>query len=310
MKDFVILADSTCDLSEDILGYFGVCDYIKAHAYFSDGRDYAVDLNWSSISREEFYKTLSESNIQVTTSPASLGEYLDAFRSYAEKGYDILSMSLSSKISSTYQIASKAAQEIQEEFPDCRIYCLDSYRMSSAFGLIAIYAYNMKNEGKTFDEIVEAIEEMKYRVHLMGPIDDLMFVAKRGRISKGKAIFGSFAGVKPMGDCNPDGYVTVVSKVKGVPKALAATVEYVKRMAIDIEDQFVVVSHSNREEYANTLKTMIEDTLHPKKVFITDSFMGSGANIGPGMIGAYFLGNKVSEDMSVEKETMGAILGK
>jgi fatty acid-binding protein DegV len=81
-------------------------------------------------------------------------------------------------------------------------------------------------------------------------------------------------------------------------------------MATDVEEQFIVVSHSNREEYANTLKSMIEETLHPKKVFITDSYMGSGANIGPGMIGVYFLGDKVSEDMTFEKETINAILGK
>ena len=205
VKDFVILADSTCDLSEEILEQFNVSDYIKAHAHFSDGRDFSVNLNWNEISREEFYKTLSDNKIQVTTSPASLGEYLDVFRAYAERGYDILSMSLSSKISSTFEIASNAAAEIQREFPDCKIYCFDSYRMSSAFGLIAIYAYHMKNEGKSLGEIVNVIENMKYNVHLMGPIDDLMFVAKRGRISKGKAIFGSLAGVKPMGDCNSDG---------------------------------------------------------------------------------------------------------
>jgi len=310
MKDFVILADSTCDLSEEILKEFGVSDYMKAHAYFSDGRDFSVRLNWQELGREEFYKTLSGSKIQVTTSPASLGEYLAAFRAYAEKGYDILSMSLSSKISSTFEIASKAAEEIRKDFPDCRIYCFDSYRMSSAFGLIALYAYQMKNEGKSFDEIVNFIEEIKYRVHLMGPIDDLMFVAKRGRISKGKAIFGSFAGVKPMGDCNADGYVTILSKVKGIPKALDVTVEYVRRIATDIEDQFVIVSHSNREEYANTLKGMIEERLKPKKVFVTDSFMGSGANIGPGMIGVYFLGNKISDDMTLEKNTINEILGK
>lgn len=310
MKDFVILADSTCDISESILGEFGVSDYIKAHAYFSDGRDFQVNLNWNDMSCEEFYKTLSGDKIKVTTSPASLGEYINAFRAYAEKGVDILSLSLSSKISSTFEIASKAAEEIKKEFPDCRIYCFDSFRMSSAFGLIALYAYDMKNQGKSFDEIVDFIEEMKYRVHLIGPIDDLMFVAKRGRISKGKAIFGSFAGVKPMGDCNADGYVTVISKVKGISKALDASVEYVKRMATDIKDQFVVVSHSNREQYALELKKKIEESLNPKKVFLTDSYMGSGANIGPGMIGIYFLGDKVSDDMTLEKETMSAILGK
>ena len=143
----------------------------------------------------------------------------------------------------------------------------------------------------------------------MGPIDDLIFVARRGRLSMGKAIMGSFAGVKPMGDCNSDGYTSVIAKVKGMNRALDVTVQYVKATATDIENQYLIVVHSNRDLYANTLKEKLE-ALSPKKIYITDVHSACGANIGPGMVGVYYLGEEVSENLEKEKEIMNKIVGK
>ena len=308
MNKYIILADVTCDLSAEIREFFGVEDYIKGHVHFSDDRDFETTLDWSNISREEFYKALSNKKLEVSTAPASPEEYYLSFKKYAEQGYDILSMSISSKISSTYNVAVGAANRVKEELPDCKIYCFDSYKMSGAFGLLVMYAHMLKNEGKSFDEVVTWLEENKHRIHQMGPIDDLIFVARRGRITMGKAIMGSFAGVKPMGDCNRDGYVSVLTKAKGINKALDLTVKYTQRAAKDIKDQYMLISHSNRPEYAEKLKALIENELEPKKVFLSDVFSGCGTNIGPGMVAVYFLGEEISEDLSAEKNIMTTLL--
>lgn len=304
MNDFIILTDVTSDMSNEIREYFGITDYVIGHVHFSDGRDYTSTLDWSNISREDFYKALSSKSIKASTAPASPEEYYECFRKYASEGYDILSISLSAKISSTFGVAEKAAARVKSEYPEREIYCFDSMRMSGSLGLLTIYAQKMKNEGKSMSEIIAWLEANKRRVHQMGPIDDLMFVARRGRISTGKAIMGSFAGVKPMGDCNSEGYVTVLTKVKGIKKALMTTVEYIRIAAIDLENNYVYITHSNRETYAEELKTMIENELHPKKVFISDVFAASGTNIGPGMVCASFMGEMISEDGSKEKEYM------
>ncbi len=310
MEKYVILADVTCDLSKEIRDAYGVEDYIQGHIHFSDGKDFKTTLDWSNISNEEFYKTLSNKKIEVSTAPASPEEYYLAFKKYAEQGYDILSMSISSKISSTYNVAAEAAKRVKEEYPECSIYCLDSYRMSGALGLLVMYAHQLKQEGKSFDEVVAWLEENKHKVHQMGPIDDLIYVARRGRITMGKAIMGSFAGVKPMGDCNREGYVSVLTKVKGINKALELTVQYLNKVAVDLENQTILISHSNRLEYAETLKGMIEDTLQVKKVYVSDVFSGCGTNIGPGMVGVYFLGESISEGLVSEKEIMNALLNR
>lgn len=304
MKKYIIIPDVNCDLSPELREKFGVRDYIHSYVHFSNGLDFQTHLDWDTMSREEFYKLLSSKQIQASTSPASPEECYNIFKSYAEQGYDILSISLSTKISSTHASAQTAAKRVQEEYPDCNIYCVDSMRMSGAIGLLTIHACEMQAAGKSMQEVVDWLEENKYKVHQMGPIDDLMFVARRGRISTGKAIFGSFAGVKPMGDCNAEGYVTVITKAKGIKKALKLTVAYIKEAATDIENQYVVISHTNREEYAMQLKEQIEAELHPKAVFVSDVFTSCGTNIGPGMIGAYFLGDPVSQDGEAEKAMM------
>ena len=308
MSNYVILADVTCDLSADIRKEFGVENYIQGHIHFSDGRDFNTTLDWTHISRDEFYKALSNKRMQVNTAPASPEEYYETFKQYAAQGVAILSMSISSKISSTYQVAAGAAERVREEYPDCTIYCFDSYKMSGAFGLLVMYAHLLQQEGKSMDEVVAWLEGNKHKVHQSGPIDDLIVVARRGRITMGKAIMGNFAGVKPIGDCTREGYVSVLGKVKGINKALDLTVRYVGRAAVDIENQYVLISHSDRQDYADKLKAMIEADLHPKKVFVSDVFSGCGTNIGPGMVGVYFLGDEISEDLSAEKAIMTELL--
>lgn len=309
MKPYVILADLTCDLSGEIREDFGVTDYVKGHISV-DGRDMESRLDWDLISKKEFYRLLGDKKVKITTAPPNPEEYCEIFTKYVTDGYAVLSMSISSKISGTYDFSCVAANRVREEHPEAEIYCFDSYRMSGAFGLLVAYAHQMKNEGKTLQQVIAWLEENKFRVHQMGPIDDLMFVARRGRITMGKAILGSFAGVKPMGDCNADGYTTVLTKAKGIKKALDVTVQYVKQTAEKIEDQFVIISHSDRDLYANTLKGMVEEELKPKKVYVCDVFAGSGSNIGPGMIGIYYLGAPISRDLSAEKEAMNRILRK
>lgn len=307
MEKYVILADVACDLSAEIREEFGITECITGHVTLPDGKDIPALLDWSQISRTDFYKALSNRG-KVTSAPANVEEYCKIFRKYVDEGYAVLSMSLSSKISSTYAFACMAAAQVREACPDANIYCLDSFRMSGAFGLLVLHAQDLKNQGKSFQEVIDWLEANKRRVHQMGPIDDLMFVARRGRITMGKAIMGSFAGIKPMGDCNTDGYVTVISKAKGIKKALRTTVRYVAQTAKNIEDQYMIISHSDREEYAMALKEQLEAAVKPKKVFVSDVFCLCGTNIGPGMVGVYYLGDDVSPDLLIEKRIIAKIM--
>ena len=309
MCKYIILPDVTCDLSPEIREYFGLTDYI--HGYVNiDGEEKPTTLDWENVKRDEFYKKLESKKHTISSAASSPEEDYRIFKKYAEDGYDIISMSISSKISVTYNTASGAARKVASEHPERKIVCIDTLRMSGSFGLLVAYACALKKEGKSFDEVVDWLLENRHKVHQMGPIDDLTFVARRGKISKGKAIFGNLIGIKPMGDSNTDGYVTVLAKVKGVEKALNVTVEYLKSMAVDIENNYVFVMHSDREKYANQLSEKIRSAVNCKGVFVSDVYSGCGTNIGPGMISCYFMGEPVSEDSSKEKDALNAAIEK
>lgn len=303
MKKFIVLPDLTCDLSEEIREYVNLNDYVTGYTQIN-GESIVTRLDWSQISREDFYNALANKKNRVSSAAPNPEDYHRAFSKYAKEGYDILSMSISSKISSTYSVATVSAKKVMEEYPDCKIYCFDSLRMSGAFGLLVMYASEMQNAGKSMDEIISWLEENKLKVHQMGPIDDLTFIARRGKISKGKAFMGNLIGIKPMGDCNKDGYVTVLGKAKGIKNALTATVKYLKELAVDVENQYILISHSDREKIAFELKEKIESEIKCKKLFVSDVYSGCGTNIGPGMIGVYFLGETVSDECEKEKAVL------
>lgn len=303
MEKFVILPDVTCDLSKEIRDFIALDDYIPGYVEIN-GESLSTTLNWDNITRDKFYKTLGNPKNKVSSAAPNIEDYYNKFKTYIEAGYSIISMSISSRISGTYNVSLLGRDKVLEEFPNANIYCLDTLRMSGSFGLLVMYASMLKNEGKTYQEVIDWLETNKHCVHQMGPIDDLTFVARRGQISKGKAIMGNLVGIKPMGDSNRDGYVTVLAKAKGLKKALKITVEYVKAIATNLEDQYLLVSHTDREEVAKNLKELLLAEIKCKDVLISDVFSGCGTNIGPGMIGVYFLGNPISENLEVERTTI------
>ena len=309
MKEFIILPDVTCDLSEELREYFHLGDYIRGYVHIND-ESLRTTLDWTQITRDNFYKTLADKKNSVSSASASPEEYYQTFKKYVEEGYAVLSMSISSKISATYNIASNACTRVKEENPEAEIYCFDSLRMSGSFGLLVAYACLLKEEGKTFEEVIAWLEENKSRVHQMGPIDDLTYVARRGQISVGKAIMGNLVGIKPMGDSNADGYVSVLAKVKGIKKALDATVAYVKEMASEPSEYYAFIMHSDREKLALSLKEKIESVCPFKKVFVSDVFSGCGTNIGAGMISIYFFGDPITGDMTREKEILLSVIDR
>ena len=103
---------------------------------------------------------------------------------------------------------------------------------------------------------------------------------------------------------------TMKSWTDTIKKALELTVKYIEAVAKDMENSYIIVTHSGREMYAETLGQMIKEQLNFKKVFVGDVFCGSGTNIGPGMVCAYFMGDDISEELTAEKEVIAKITGK
>lgn len=300
MKSFVILADATCDLSEEFQKEYDI-GVIPGHIALPDGTEIPAFLKWEKYSREDFYASLKKNPNGYSTSPANVAEFSAAMEPYAAENVGVLLLTISSGISGAFNFASQAREELLRKYPSAEIRIVDSMRFGPGFGLMAVYASMLRSQGKTLAETAQWLEDNKNRFHQAGWLDDLSFVAKKGRITQPKAFFGTLAGVKPIGEFDYNGLTTVLGKVKGAKTAYSVLLGYMEATIENPEEQIIFIAQTNRLPQAMEYKKMIEEKFHPKAVFVNDVFPSCGINIGPGLMAAYYMGKPISKDLSEER---------
>lgn len=302
MREITIIADATCDLNEELQEKYNIVT-VPAHIIMPDGRDIKSSFDWADFGgRENFYSELKKNPDGFKTSPANVAEFREVLEKYAAAEHDILVMTISGGISGAIDFASAAKKEVLEKYPDTVIECFDTRRFGPGFGLMAVYASTLRSEGKSFDEILSLLEQNKSRFHQAGWLDDLSFVAKKGRITHPKAFFGTLAGVKPIGEFDSNGLTTVIGKFKGAKNTYAALLHYMEKTVENPEDQIIYIAQTNRLPHAEEYKRLIEEKFRPREVLINDVFPPCGINIGPGLMAAYYIGKPISADLSEEKK--------
>lgn len=308
MKNFAIVTDSSCDITSSLKERFDIDGVIRGVVYAPDGTQMLSDIDWENISPEEYYSSMQGRNVLYKTATPSAGEIINVFEPILRSGRDILSISLSSAISGTYQIVQSTANELLLKYPERKIVCVDSLRYASAAALLISLASEKRSSNATLEDTAEYLNEIKYSIHQMGPLDDLFFCVKTGRISNFKALFGTLIGVNSMADFNREGISQMVGKAKGKKAALKATVNYITETIKNPEEQIIFIAHSNRAESANLLAEELRRTLNPKDIIISHIGMSCGASIGPGLYAAYYLGKPISDGAVDEKNIMETIL--
>jgi len=308
MNSFAIIGDTASGLTKELRERFGIEDYVRGHITFPDGQDHVADLDWEEIDPDTYYKSmLKGSNIYKTGVPG-LQAIEDTAGQFMAAGRDVLAITLSSGMSATYSTYLTAKKELEEKYPGRRFEVVDSLRFSTPIILMNMKASEMRAAGFSLDETVKWLTENRNRVRQMGPMNDLKFLARTGRITNFKAFFGSLVGVNALGDFAPNGVSQVLANIKGSAKALKATVEYVKRTIVDPEDQVIFIGHTYRAQEAADLRDMIAKDINPKEIVVTRVDMSCGANVGPGMVGAYYFGKDGSEGLKEETAIMAEIV--
>ncbi len=307
MNKFTVICDTACDLTRELRERFGIEDYARGIIYYPDGHDELLTLDWEKMTPEEYYTSMKSKKALYKTAAVPVGELTEVFERHASKGEDILFLTLSSGLSSTYSESCVVAKELMKKYPDRKILCIDTKRYSTALGLMVVIASQKRDEGKSLEETFEYLESIKHTIHQMGPMDDLFFLCKTGRISNFKAFFGNLVGVNPMADFNRHGLSEVLTKAKGKSMAFAITLAYMEKTIVKPEEQIIFIAHSNREKYAIQLADMIKEKFSPREIIINDVGMSCGASIGPGLCAAFYQGTEISEDYSKEKAIIAEI---
>lgn len=292
MNPFVLSCCSTADLSKEHLDRRDI-HYVCFH-YTLDGVQHMDDLG-VSMPLNAFYTALANGSV-ATTSQVNLSEYMNYFTGFLEQGLDVLHVCLSSGISGSYNSAMSAAMIAREQFPDRKIYVVDSLGASSGFGLIMETLADLRDGGMNIDGLHDWVEANKLRMHHWFFSTDLSFYVRGGRISRAAGLFGSLLNICPLLNMDNLGRLIPRSKLRGKRKAIS---EIVERMEQHAENGLnyagkCFISNSACYDDARQVADLVEQRFpHLNgKVLINDIGTTIGSHTGPGTVALFFWGDE------------------
>jgi len=306
-QNYAIIADMSSDLSDAMMERFHVDARIKGYMSTPYAENIECDYHMTEADLDAFYAALKANKKGYKTSSLSVVDAVSCMEPFLAEGRDIIVSCLSSALSSTYAILLNTQKTLCAKYPGRRIFIIDSGRYSLANGLLIIKACELRDKGLSVEENALELEKAKHTLHQMGSVDDLFYIASKGRITHAKAFFGTIAGVKALGDFGPEGMVTVLAKVCGFKKEKRVIVEYIKQTIKNAEEQMIIIGQSVRSDQAKEVAALIREEIKPREVMVCNVYTMSAINIGPGILGVYYFGTEIT-DLKFEKETITRII--
>ncbi|MBQ4282445.1 MAG: DegV family protein, partial [Lachnospira sp.] len=257
-------------------------------SYFIGDEEFTC-LDTESFDGVDYYNRMLN-GVRVTTSQINPQRYIDHFEPILKDGSDILFIGMSSGISGSYESAGIAANQLLEDYPDRKIILIDSLGASLGEGLLAVWAYELKEQGKSIEETAEKVSKIRDNMYQVFTVDDLKYLQRGGRISNATAIAGTVLNIKPLLKGNEHGKIVSFAKFRGRKRAIEALAKKYEELAIDQSDLIVGISHANCADDANTLKELLMKIQPPKEVVIVQHEPVTGSYLGPGALALFFQG--------------------
>lgn len=289
MRDFVIMTDSCCDMTAQMAEELEL--KVLPLSLLMGEDTYRNWLDGREIGFHNFYERI-RAGATATTSAVSVGDFEEAMRPILAEGKDILYLAFSSGLSTTYQSAVIAADGLREEFPDAKIYVVDSLCASLGQGLFVYLCAQQKRAGKTIDEVRDYAEATKLKVCHWFTVDDLNHLKRGGRISAATALFGTMLTIKPVLHVDNEGHLISVSKARGRKASLLALVDRMEQTAIDPKNQTIFISHGDCEADAQFVADEVRRCFGTEDIHINYVGPVIGNHSGPGTLALFFLGTE------------------
>ena len=284
-RKFTLSTDSTCDL---------YASFIKQHDIKFVSLTYTVEDkngnmtdgldNFTDYSQYvDFYEKLRGGCLS-RTSMLNYESHLAHFTRLAEEGAkDVVHFTISSGLSPTVTVAEKAAADVKKKYPEFNVYAVDSLSATIGQGALVRAALRMRDEGKSAEETVAYVKDMRLKIQYMIAVNDLNYLKRGGRVSSVAAIAGTMLGIKPILSFTRDGKLNVIDKVRGMKRAFAYALEKMEKYPPVKEHELIWVVHTDAPAEAEELATMIELKLGFKPDI---SIMGPviGSHVGPGAV--------------------------
>lgn len=292
MNNYVLSCCSTVDLTREYLEKRKI-QYICLH-FEVDGEAYEDDFG-ESLSADALY-TAMEAGAETKTSQINVAEFEEYFEKILKTGKDIFHLSISSGVSGTYNSACIAKSMLKERYPERKLIIVDSLGGSSGSGLMLERLADLRDEGKSIEELSEWAEEHKLELQHWLFSTDLKYFVKGGRISKTSGFVGNLLNICPLIDVSVEGKLTPRRKIRTKKKVIEAIVEQMEKLAQggkDYRDK-CFMCHSGCYEDARKVASLIEERFSKLKgkVEIYNIGPAIGCHSGPGTVGIFFWGQK------------------
>ena len=284
MSLFQIVTDSCCDFPAEEYARLNLSVVPLSVEFRGETSD---DRNDDSL--KTMYAALRAGEA-AKTAAVNPERWREAMEPWLKQGRDELVLAFSSGLSTTYQSARIAGEELEELYPDRRIRVVDTLSASLGEGLLVWYACAKRDEGLTLDETADWAEENKFHLCHWFTVDDLFYLKRGGRISGATAVMGTMLNIKPVLHMDDEGHLISVGKARGRKAAIQALAEKTRELGAGYDNSTMFISHGDCLEDAEYLAKLLKSKYGVKNVFI--SYVGAviGSHSGPGTLALFFLG--------------------
>jgi DegV family protein with EDD domain len=287
MQNYKIFTDATCDLTPQQVEE---CDVrVMPMEVVIGGQSFLHYPDEREMSLKEFYTRL-RSGETATTVAISMGTWEQVLEEELKNGSDLLLVIFSSALSSTYNNAKMAADELKEKYPERKIVIVDTLCESLGVGMLTRMASKWRAEGKTIEENATLLERIKLKIHHWFTVDDLGHLRRGGRISMATAIVGQALGIKPILHMDGEGRLVAVGKVRGRKHAIKEIINRMEALAEEPANQDVFIIHADCPEDGEALRQELLSRIPVKSVTINQLGPLAGAHAGPGTLAVFFIG--------------------
>lgn len=284
MPDYKIITDSGCDLPASMLAELNVTAVPFTMLFRGETRTDCVD---ESI--KEVYDALRAGETASTSAINPTG-WANAIQPELQAGRDVLVIAFSSSLSTTYQSAVIAASDLAEQYPDRKVYVVDSRAASLGQGLLVWYACQKRDEGMSLEQLRDWVTETRDHLCHWFTVGDLMYLKRGGRISAATAVMGTMLQVKPVLHMDEDGHLINMAKSRGRKASIDALAAKLSELGGNYDNSTCFICHGDCLEDAQYLEQRIQEKCGVKNVFI--GYIGAviASHSGPGTLAVFFLG--------------------
>lgn len=287
MRDYMIVTDSTSDIPDYMAKELNI--KVVPMSFTIGDITYNHYPDYRELDIKSFYDKLRAGQTSLTTQ-INTAVYLDFFEEIIKSDMDILYISFSSALSSTYQSCVLASKEMLEKYPDFNIITLDSKSAALGETLLVHSAAQKKQEGMNIKELATWIEDNLLKVCHYFTVDDLNHLKRGGRMTAMTAFIGTALDIKPILHVNNEGKLIPIEKVRGRKKALKILFNYLCELGEDVDNQTLFIGHGDCIEDARYLESLIKETYNVKEIIIHPIGPIIGSHTGPGSILLFFYG--------------------